>query len=61
VASGVALGELRGDCEPQSVANFLTASLEGALMISKLYRDRAHMALVAESLRTYILGLRRAA
>jgi AcrR family transcriptional regulator len=59
VESGVARGELRTDSDPQGVANFLTASLEGALMISKLYRDRAHMALVAGSLRTSVLGLRR--
>lgn len=60
VERGVQNGELRADCDPGTVANFVTASLEGALMISKLYRDRAHMALVAESLRGYILGLRTA-
>jgi len=61
VEDGIACGELRADCDPAIVANFLTASLEGALMISKLYRDRAHMQLVAESLREYIRGLRAAA
>ncbi len=60
VQNGIEDGDLRGDCDPGTIANFVTASLEGALMISKLYRDRAHMALVAGSLRGYISGLRAA-
>ena len=60
VADGVRQGDLRSDCEPAAIATFLTAAFEGALMISKLYRDREHLKLVAAHLRSYVLGLRAA-
>ena len=33
-------GEIRGDIEPRSIANIVIASLEGALMISRLEGNR---------------------
>jgi AcrR family transcriptional regulator len=36
-------GTLRGDIDPYALASTITASLEGALMLSRLYDDPKHM------------------
>jgi TetR/AcrR family transcriptional repressor of nem operon len=40
VKEGMGTGEIRGDIEPRSIANIVIASLEGALMISRLEGNR---------------------
>jgi AcrR family transcriptional regulator len=43
VKRGVQAGELKPDSDPRAVATLLTATLEGALMLSRLYDDPSHM------------------
>lgn len=40
---GVARGELRPDIDLQELASVITSTLEGAVMMSKLFRDPIHM------------------
>ncbi len=51
---GVAQGELRADIDPDEVASVFLATLEGALMLSKLYDDSAHMDRAVAHLTQYI-------
>ncbi len=57
VADGVARGELRPGTDPQAVATVLTATLEGAIMLSKLYDDPTHMRRAADHLDAYLASL----
>ena len=50
VRRGVATGEFRADVDAQSVATVLIATLEGAVMLSRLYSDPVHMKRVVEHL-----------
>jgi hypothetical protein len=43
VADGVASGELKSTADPDAEATTLVATMEGALMLSKLYDDPSHM------------------
>ena len=43
VKEGVRSGELDGDTDPRETASVVVATLEGALMLSKLHDDRVHM------------------
>lgn len=54
VAKGVERGELRADADPAAVATMLIASLEGAIMMSKLYDDASHISRVVAHLNWYI-------
>jgi len=54
VESGVARGELRPDLEPQAVAQFLFASIEGAVLLAKLYEDPSKMEAVVNQLKLFI-------
>lgn len=54
VKEGVARGELRPDAEPRAVAIILTASLEGAIMLGRLYQNPAPMQQVVAHLTGYI-------
>ncbi|MCU0494710.1 MAG: TetR/AcrR family transcriptional regulator [Chloroflexaceae bacterium] len=54
VKLGVQRGELRPDADPRTVASMLTATLEGALMLSKLYDDPSHMARAIAHMHWYI-------
>lgn len=58
VKQGVLAGELRADLDPRSVASVLTATLEGAVMLTKLYGDGRHMERVVEQVSAYIESLR---
>lgn len=40
VETGIASGEIRGDTDPRRIANAIISTLEGALMISRLERNR---------------------
>ena len=54
IATGVRSGELPGSLDPEHLASFLIAALEGAVMLSSLYDDPAHMDRTADHLRRYI-------
>ena len=47
-------GTLRPDADSRTVALVLTASFEGALMMSRLYGDTDPMERVADHLRQYL-------
>jgi TetR/AcrR family transcriptional regulator, transcriptional repressor for nem operon len=57
VKAGVQRGELRPDADPRVVASVLTATMEGALMLSKLYDDSVYMHRAADHLQAYIRSL----
>jgi len=59
VKVGVQRGELLQDADPRVVASVLTATLEGALMLSKLYADPVYMRRAIEHLTDYIQSLLR--
>lgn len=54
VTRGVERGELRAETDPSEVATMLISSLEGAIMMSKLYDDPAHVRRVAAYLSRYV-------
>jgi AcrR family transcriptional regulator len=54
VARGVERGELRADADPDAVATLLIATLEGAIMMSKLYSDSAYIHRAVAYLTAYI-------
>jgi AcrR family transcriptional regulator len=57
VEDGLVSGEIRGGVEPRRVANTIIATLEGALMISRLEGDRAAVNDARESLMTMLDGI----
>jgi len=57
VKTGVERGELRPDAEPRAVATIVTATLEGAVMLSQLYDDPAYMHRAVEHLTAYLQSL----
>jgi AcrR family transcriptional regulator len=57
VKDGVQRGELRSDANPYAVASIVTATLEGALMLSKLYDDPSHIERTVAHLIGYIQSL----
>ena len=57
VKAGVQRGELRPEADPRVVASVLTAGMEGALMLSKLYNDPIYMRRTADHLCAYIRSL----
>lgn len=57
VKQGVARGELRPDADPRAVAAVLTATLEGAIMLGRLYQDPAQMQHVVAHLTAYVESL----
>jgi AcrR family transcriptional regulator len=59
VKSGKQRGELRRDSDPYELATVITATLEGALMLSRLMGDPAHMRRAVKHLRAYIESLRK--
>jgi TetR/AcrR family transcriptional regulator, transcriptional repressor for nem operon len=59
VKAGVASGELRPDADPYEVATIVTATLEGAVFLSKLYDDDVHMHRAVDHVVTYLRGLAR--
>ena len=54
VIKGIERGEIQRGVEAKEVADMFIASLEGALMLSKLYQDAEHMQKVAGYLRQYV-------
>jgi len=58
VKDGQAVGTFAPDLDPYALASTITASLEGALMLARLYDDPAHMDRVAAHLVEYVGTLR---
>ena len=58
VKDGKADGRIRADVDPYALASLLTASLEGGLMLARLYDDPSHMDHVVEHLLTHVHTLR---
>jgi AcrR family transcriptional regulator len=58
VKDGIALGTLAADTDPYVLAALLTASLEGALMLSRLYEDPAYTDRVVDHLVAHVETLR---
>jgi len=54
VARGVERGELRASAEPEAIATVLISTLEGAIMMSKLYDSPTHVHRAVEHLGWYI-------
>jgi TetR/AcrR family transcriptional regulator, transcriptional repressor for nem operon len=59
VKHGVATGSLEPSTDPYELATLVTSSLEGALMLTRLYDDAAHMDRVVAHLVAHVKGLRR--
>jgi TetR/AcrR family transcriptional regulator, transcriptional repressor for nem operon len=57
VEGGIEQGEIRAEVEPRRIANTIIASLEGALMISKLERDRTAIQDAREALELMLNGI----
>jgi TetR/AcrR family transcriptional regulator, transcriptional repressor for nem operon len=58
VKDGIAAGTLRPDVDPYELASVLTSSLEGGLMLARLYDDPIHMDRVIAHVSTYVETLR---
>jgi TetR/AcrR family transcriptional repressor of nem operon len=58
VKDGKAAGTLAADTDPYALASTITAALEGALMLSRLYDDPAHMDRVVDHLVDHVASLR---
>lgn len=59
VKDGVARGEFPPDTDPRYTASVVVALLEGALMLSKLHDDPAHMRRAVDHAKRYLGGLSR--
>ena len=59
VKEGVASGEFEADADPRKTASVVVATLEGALMLSKLCDDPAHMRRAVDHLKGHLGSLAR--
>ena len=59
VKEGVASGEFQADADPRKTASVVVATLEGALMLSKLCDDPAHMRRAVDHLKGHLGSLAR--
>lgn len=60
VERGRAAGEFRAGVDPEHVATIFIATLEGAVLLAKLYRDPAHLERALAHLEHYLeTGIRR--
>ena len=54
VTKGIERAQIRPDIVPYELATFLIATLEGAIMLSKLYDDPCHMTRAVEYFQSYL-------
>ena len=59
VKEGVRTGELTPDADPRKTASVVLATLEGAVMLSRLCDDPAHMSRAVEHLKLHLMSLDR--
>lgn len=57
VRRGIERGEVRPDVDPETTATFIVSALEGALMLTQLYRDPGHVARTTDELDRYVRSL----
>ena len=57
VKEGIGRGELRPETDPRAVATVIAATLEGAIVLTRLYDDWEHMRRATEHLHGYIAAL----
>ena len=57
VEKGIKKGEIKPDVESDEIATIIISSLEGGIMMSKLYRDSIHLERVVTSLQNYLDNL----
>lgn len=57
VVDGIEDGEIRAGCDPAMVASFIVATVEGGVMLSRLYDDKQHMKHVVEQTSQFIREL----
>ena len=57
VQKGIAKKQIKPQTDPETVASFIISAIEGAIMLSKLYQDAAHLKRVIQSLNEYISSL----
>ncbi len=58
VAGGIESGEFQASITPNAVAITIVSTIEGSIMLSKLYENPAHMETVINHLKRYIATLR---
>jgi AcrR family transcriptional regulator len=58
VQQGITARELQADVDPEAVATILIATLEGALMLTKLYGDPIHLQQAQIHLEQYVKSLK---
>jgi AcrR family transcriptional regulator len=51
---GLARGQVRSDLDPEAATSFLIASLEGGIMLARLYGNEQYMLDVVDSLKRYV-------
>jgi AcrR family transcriptional regulator len=56
---GIRTGELRPDAAPRETASVVVATLEGAVMLSRLHNDPAHMRRAVDHLKRHLESLAR--
>lgn len=56
---GVKRGELSPEADPRRTASVVVATLEGAVMLSKLYDDPVHMRRAIDHLKEHLRSLAR--
>jgi len=54
ITKGIERGQIRPQINPEELTTFLIATLEGAIMLSKLYDDTRHMNRTVEYLDSYL-------
>lgn len=54
VEKGIQKGEMRSDIEPDLIATILISTIEGAIMMSKLYQDSYHLQKAVDYLHNYL-------
>ncbi|MGK7935175.1 MAG: TetR/AcrR family transcriptional regulator [Xenococcaceae cyanobacterium] len=57
VQTGIKKGEINSEIEPDLVATILISTIEGAVMMSKLYQDPLHLERAVKHLHNYIDNL----
>lgn len=54
IKKGIKLGEIRNNIDVDAVATFIVSTIEGGVMVSKLYQDSAYMHSIIDQLTHYI-------
>ena len=55
VEAGLASGVIRSDIDPEQTATLLIGTIEGGVMLSKLYKDPVHVLRAADHISRYII------